>query len=559
MVLSLVLAACGGGNPSPSATNGTGGSGAPASSAPAVTGGTFTLPTTTEPASLDPNLATDSGSILVLNAIQRPLLWYDPKTLEAIPQGGLADSFEVSEDGTEITYTLKDGVKYSDGSEIVADDFVRSFKRLIDPHTASDYAYIVGDIKGASDLLALVPEEGKDFDDAAIDKALDALGVTAPDPKTVVIELAAPASYFPFVTTMWLTSPLKEGWTDAKDYTEAANYIASGPFKLDDWSHNESLTLTPNENWVGGDMPKVDEIDIRIFKDPDAAFAAYQADEIDMAPVPQANTAQMRAESPDEVLQGDTLATYYLGFDLKDKDGQVYKSKELRHALSEAIDRQGLIDTVRQGVGTAATSMVPKGMPGNQPDIGLKFDAAKAKADLETAMKDLGVSDVKDIPIELGFNSDSGHEEIMAYIQEQWRTNLGIEAKLTGVEWNTYLEQLGKDPYTVFRLGWSADYPHPQNFLGLLTCDSGNNDSGYCNPDYDALVKKANAAPDFETQIATYNEAQELLVDDAPVIFIYWYGRFTAVKPYVTLVSTGLDSTTGMTFPEMITVGDKAS
>ncbi len=549
MVLSLVLAACGG--TSPSATTGSG-SGEP--STPAATGGTFTLPTTTEPASLDPNLATDSGSILVLNSIQRPLLWYDPKTLEAVPQGGLADSFEVSTDGTKITYTLKDGIKYSDGTEIVAADFVRSFKRLIDPHTASDYAYIAGDIKGAADLLALVPAEGKAFDDAAITKALDALGVTAPDPKTVVIDLSGPATYFPFVTTMWLTSPLKEGWTDAKDYTEAKNYIASGPFKLGDWTHNESLTLLPNDNWVGGDKPKVDEIDVRIFKDPDAAFAAYQADEIDMAAVPEANTAQMRSEHPDEVLQGDSLATYYLGFDLKDKKGQVYKSKTLRHALSEAIDRQGLIDTVRQGVGTSATSMVPKGMPGNQPDIGFKFDAAKAKADLQTAMTELGVSSAKDIPIQLGFNSDSGHEAIMAYIQEQWRTNLGIEAKLTGVEWNTYLEQLAKDPYTVFRLGWSADYPHPQNFLSLLTCDSGNNDSGYCNPAYDDLVKKANAAPDFATQIATYNQAQELLVEDAPVIFIYWYGRFTALKPYVTLTSTGLDSTTGMTFPEAISI-----
>ncbi len=551
MVLSLVLAACGGGNTSPSPS--AGGSQVPSATV-APTGGTFTLGTTTEPASLDPNLATDSGSILVLNSIQRPLLWYDPKTLEAIPQGGLADSFTVSPDGTKITYTLKDGIKYSDGTDIVADDFVRSFKRLIDPHTASDYAYIVGDIKGASDLLGLVPAEGKKFDDAAITKALDTFGVSAPDPKTVVIDLAGPATYFPFVTTMWLTSPLKAGWTDLKDYTEAANYISSGPFLLKDWQHSASLTLTPNPNWVGGDKPKVDEIDITIFKDPDAEFAAYQAGEIDMAPVPQANTAQMRAEKPDEILQGDTLATYYLGFDLKDKNGQVYKSKALRHALSESIDRQKLIDTVRQGVGTPATSMVPKGMPGNQPDIGLPFDATKAKADLKTAMTELGVSDVKDIPIELGFNSDSGHEQIMEFIQAQWKDNLGITAKLTGVEWNTYLEQLSKDPYTVFRLGWSADYPHPQNFLSLLTCDSGNNDSGYCNKDYDALLKKAAADPDFDSQIATYNQAQELLVDDAPVIFIYWYGRFTAVKPTVTLVSTGLDSTTGMTFPEAITV-----
>lgn len=556
MVLSLVLAACGGGQTSPSATTAPGGSGSTAPTTAPATGGTFTLPTTTEPASLDPNLATDSGSILVLNSVQRPLLWYDPKTLEAVTDGGLASDFTVSDDGLTVTYTLKDGIKYSDGTDIVAEDFVRSIKRLLDPHTASDYAYIAGDIKGAADLLGLVPDEGKDFDDDAINAALDALGVKAPDPKTVEVTLAQPASYFPFITTMWLTSPLKEGWTDSKDYTEAANYISSGPFKLEDWSHNESLTLVPNENWVGGTKPSVDEIDIRIFKDPDAAFAAYQADEIDMAAVPNANAAQMRAEHPDEVLQGDTLATYYLGFDMKDKDGAVAKSKALRHALSESIDRQQLIDTVRQGVGTPATSMVPKGMPGNQPDIGLKFDAEKAKADLQTAFSDLGVSSAADIPIELGFNADSGHEEIMAFIQAQWKANLGIEAKLTGVEWNTYLEQLSKDPYDVFRLGWSADYPHPQNFLGLFTCDSGNNDSGYCSEEYDGLVAKANADPDFESQIATYNQAQEVLVEDAPVIFIYWYGRFTAIKPYVTLTATGLDSTTGMTFPELISIAD---
>jgi oligopeptide transport system substrate-binding protein len=551
MVLSLVLAACGGGQSSPSAS--AGGS-TPPSSTEAPSGGTFTVPTTTDPASLDPNLATDSGSILVLNAIQRPLLWYDPDSLETVTEGGLASNFEVSDDGLTVTYTLKDGIKYSDGSDIVAEDFVRSIKRLLDPHTASDYAYIAADIKGATDLLGLVPDEGKDFDNGAINKALDKLGVTAPDPKTVEITLAQPASYFPFVTTMWLTAPLKEGWTDQKDYTEADNYIASGPFKLDAWEHNVSLTLVPNENWAGGEAAKVDSIEIPIYKDPDAAFAAYQADEVSTTAVPQANTAAMRAEHPDEVLQGDVLATYYLGFDMKDQNGMVAKSKALRHALSESIDRQTLIDTVQQGVGTPATSMVPKGMPGNQPDVGLPFDVDKAKADLQTALGELGVGSPDDVKVELGFNSGSGHEPIMQFIQAQWKDNLGIDAKLTGVEWNTYLEQLAEDPYDVFRLGWSADFPHPANFLGLFTCDSGNNDSGYCSKQYDDLVQQANSDPDFDSQIATYEQAQELLVDDAPVIFIYWYGRFTAVKPGVHLIATGLDSTTGMTFPEKITV-----
>ena len=221
VTLGLVLAACTGGGTTPSPS----GSG-DASSAPSDGGDTeqvLRVDLGGEPPTLDPTQATDSQSINVLRSITRPLAYFD-ENLEVVP--GLAEDWEISDDGQQITFTLKDGITYSDGTPITADDFVYSWKRLIDPREAAGYSYVLADVVGGEDLLGVDTETATDED---IDALLDAFGVSAPDESTFVVDLARPASYFVYIATLWVTVPQQEG----SEFGEAEGYLSSGPMTDD--------------------------------------------------------------------------------------------------------------------------------------------------------------------------------------------------------------------------------------------------------------------------------------------------------------------------------------
>ena len=509
------------------------------------------IPLGGEPATLDPNQATDSISITVLTQLVRPLVYFDAD-LNTVPEGGLAESWELSADGMTVTFHLKDGLTYSDGSPIVADDFVTSWKRLIDPRTAAGYSYVMLDIAGANDVYGADPE-----DDAAVETALESFGVAAPDEATFVVTLGHPAAYFVSIATLWVTAPIREDF----EFGEAEGYVGSGPFVMSEWNHEENITLVPNEHWTAGPAAPPDlTIEMPVIADPAQALAAYENNEVDLVGVPSADVERVRADEvlSQQVVQGDVLSLEYYGFDMR--DSSVFgKSKELRHAFSQAVDKETLIETLRNGIGTVAGSAVPPGMPGHQPDLGLAYDPAAATAAFEAGLTEAGVTlDDIDTELQLGYNTEADHEPTVEYLQEQWRTAFGVTVELVGLEWSSYLTRLNEDPFDIFRLGWGADYPHPNNFLtDLFTCQSGNNNMKYCNEDFDAAMADAAVDPDLDAQVAIYNQAQETLVEEAPVIFISWGGRFTLVKPWVSgLTITPSDFTTGAYFFTNITIAE---
>jgi oligopeptide transport system substrate-binding protein len=195
-------------------------------------------------------------------------------------------------------------------------------------------------------------------------------------------------------------------------------------------------------------------------------------------------------------------------------------------------------------------------MPGHQPDIGIAFDLDAAAADFEAGLDEAGVT-AADLELQLGYNTEADHEPTVEFLQETWRTAFDVDVELVGLEWSSYLTRLNEDPFDIFRLGWAADYPHPNNFLtDLFTCTSGNNNMQYCNEDFDALMADAAVEPDLDAQVAIYNEAQQILVDESPVIFISWGQRFTLVKPWVENITiTPQDYATGFFFYDRITIG----
>jgi len=543
VALGLVLAACS----SPGTSAGPTGSEGPDASTPPDADQVLRVNMSQEPPHLDPTLADDSISIQVLRSITLPLAYYNAD-LEVVP--GLADSWDVSADGKEITFHLGDH-KYSNGEDIIAADFVTSYRRLADPRIAASYSYSLEPVVGWSELQEI--DITTATADADVEAGLDALGVAAPDDKTFVVTLKRPASYFVYIAAGWFSAPEKEDF----DYSEAETYVSSGPMMIAEWRHNSNIKLVPNPEW-NGEPVTIDEIDLAMINDPTASLAAYEADELDVTGVPRAEVNRVK-EDPvlsGQIREGDVLSIAYFGFDLKNPNGPFTKSVLLRKAFNEALDKDTMLATIFSGIGTVAYSLVPPGMPGHQDDQFIPFDATQAKADFDEAVAALGTT-ADALNLELGYNVAGNNEDLAVYFQEQWRTVFGIEVKLTSMgDFGAYLDRLTQDPFDIFRLGWGADYPHPNNFLtDLISCTSGNNNMGYCNPAVDALLEQASSLANLEDQVPLYNEAQEMVMADAPIIPQTFGARFTLVKPWVqNLVLTAQDSNSGELFYAWTTI-----
>jgi oligopeptide transport system substrate-binding protein len=535
-VLMLLLAACQpSASESPSASEG---AGASVDLPPQV----LRVDLGGEPPTLDPTQATDSQSIQVLRSITHPLAYFDAD-LNIVD--GLA-SWEISADGQTVTFTLHDGIAYSDGQPIVAEDFVYSWKRLIDPRNAAGYSYVLSYVEGGAELLGADPE----VDD--VDAMLDAFGVEAPDESTFVVHLAEPAAFFPYVATLWVTVPLREDMV----FSEAEGYISSGPMQLVSWEHNASIVLEPNKSWAGEPV-SLERIEMAMIADPTASLAAYEADELDIGGVPSQEVARIE-DDPDlseQILRGDILANYYFGYDLVDPNSPFARSVTLRRAFQEAVDKETMIQVAFGGIGTVANSIVPPGMPGYQDTVYMPYDVEQAQADFETALGELGIT-AADLHLQIGYNTDANHENKVEFLQQQWRDAFGIEVEAVGLEWGAYLDRLSNDPFDIFRLGWGADFPHPHNFLyDLAGCGSGNNNTGYCNEEADALMAQAAVTPALEDQIPLYNQAQDLIMADSPMLMIRFSSRFTLIKPWLQdLTATSQDSSTGELFYSWATI-----
>jgi len=578
-VAVIVLASCTSGTPTQAP-----GSGGPQASggttASQGTGGEGTLAkdqilklylSSDDPPQLDPALAQDSVSISVLGNTQRGLLYFD-KDLNVVPSA--AEKLpDVSDGGQTLTFKLKTGLKYSDGSPIVAGDYVNQFKHLLDPRNAAPYAYIACDMAGAAELLGQAggcadgPAKAP-TDNAAIDTLLGKIGISAPDDSTVIVKLARPATYFTTIMAMWVAVPRPASWTS---FTEQADLGASGPFMISNWQHNAQITLVPNPNWYGDIKPTLTEIDLLIGGDPEAALASYEQGAIDTVVVPGTSIRRVAddANLKDQVQDIPQLAiTYYdfadcqAGADLcpaqtGTKDGKsATANKDFRIALTQAVNKDQFIDLTFGGLGQAANGMVMPGIPGYDADYNpYPYAPAAAKTHMDKALTDLGVTDTDgdgkvtpaDLgPMKFGYNCDAGHLPRVAFLAEAWRTTLGFtqnQFDISCTDFATFLQERPAGKYNVSRDGWGADFPHAKNQLDLFACGSGNNNSQYCNPEFDKLFKQAATEADPQKQTDLYIQAQRLMVDDAAVLFLRYGLTRYLVQPYVSgLSATASDS-----------------
>jgi len=562
----IVLAACQPGTP----TTEPAGSGSTGSEAPAGSGGTGELApdqtitlylSDTDPATMDPQAAQDTVSIGVIDATSRGLLYYD-KDLNLVP--ALAEALpEISDGGKTLTFKLRSGLKYSNGDTIVAGDFVLSAQRLLDPRLANPYAYIACDLAGAEALLGAGLGCGTGetpTDDAKIDELLKNTGVTAPDDNTVVVNLSRPATYFSSIMAMWVFTPHPASWTA---YAEAGDLVASGPFMVDTWDHNAEIKLVQNPNWDGsaGTKPTLTTVDYLIGGDPEAALAQFEQGGLDTAVVPGTSVRRV-ADDPNlkDLIQDlpQQAITYYdyANCQAGDKkcppetgtaDGKsATANKNFRIALTQAVNKQQFIDLTFGGLGQVANGMVMPGIPGYDADYNpYPYDVTAAQAAMTKALQELGTTDTNgdgavtaaDLGVlKFGYNCNAGHLPRVAFLAEAWRTGLGFAETsfdISCTDFPTFLQERPAGKYNISRDGWGADFPHAKNQLDLLVCGSGNNNSQYCNPAFDAAFNAAATIADPAQQTAKYIEAQRIAVDDASVLFLRYGVTRYLVQPYV--------------------------
>ena len=485
---------------------------------------TFTLNITAEPESVDPQLSTDVAGSDVLTFISEGILKRDK---DGKVVGGLAEKWEVSEDGLKWTFHLRDGIKWSNGDPITAKDFKVGWIRALDPNTASQYSYMLYPIKNAEAF-----NNGKA-------KAED-LGIKVVDDKTIEVTLEAPTPYFDDLLTFKTYMPTNEKFLAEKGdkyfAEDAENVLSSGPYVMKEWVHDSEIKLEKNPNYYDAKNVKVDNVVLKLIADNAAAFNAFKNGEVDVTTV---TTEQAKEFAGDDRLKSNNDGSvWYMLFNMKNK---VLANKNVRKALLMAVNREEMTSKVLNGSGRAAKTFVPAGigMQGLEkadfteevPTTIPGFNPEEAKKLLAEGLKELGL---KEFPsLELLFN-DSGNNKVIAeYIQESLNKNLGVNLNLAAVEFKERVSRMKSQQFDIVLAGWSGDFKDPITYLDLFTTNGGNNHGKYSNPKYDELVKKVKSTGDQKVRYEAMREIEQIIAEEVPVGTLFHRERKYLVNPKV--------------------------
>lgn len=531
--LAASLAACGSTASSSAATD----SAATAEEATeaTATGTGFTVQLGPNPETLDPalNSAIDGANTII--TIFEPLLLVDENN-EVV--GGQAESWEVSEDGLTWTFTMRDGLKWSDGSDLTAKDFEYSFKRLADPNTAAPYGQtVVGMIAGYAEATGNPDADGNQ----TTEPNPDALQVEASeDGKTLTIHLAYPCSYFDKIAAFAAMSPVQQATIETNGdswCTQPDTFICNGPYMISEWTPSERIVLTKNPNYVGGwDTSRIvsDTITLLLIEDEAAAYAAYNSGEAQLVKsVPSDEIPSLtKAEDGGDFYVDSNLGTYYLSVNC---EREPFTDPLVRKALSLAIDREYVSEVVMQGTYSPAHSISCPGITdadgsqfadnanGGTPYIGSDYDANLEEA--KSLLAEAGYPDGEGFPAITYSTNDQGyHMPLAEYLQTAW-SELGINVTIETVEWASFTPQRRAGDYDVCRNGWVMDYDDPSNMLELFQTGNGNNDGKYSNPEFDAAIEASKVA-DKATHFEQLHKAEDILMEDMGCIPVAYYNDF---------------------------------
>jgi oligopeptide transport system substrate-binding protein len=487
------------------------------------------IPIAAEPATIDPQKSAGSINLQIVMLVFENLLTYDvngkliPAVAAALPA--------VSADGRVYTFKLRDGLKYSDGQPLTARDFEFGWKRSLDPTIGYGYAFSGYIIKGGlaynrADPLKVSKEE--------LQKLRDAVGVKALDDKTLEFTLERPAAYFPNLVAIWTGLPTRQDMIEkgGAKWTEPPTYIGNGPYVLKEWEHGVKFVFEPNPNYRTG-APTIRRIERIIVER--STFMGYQNNELDAMWVdPEVLTAmQNNAELKQQSVPVPQPGTSMLVFGISRKP---FDNVQVRRTFSMAIDRNALVNGVDKGMGIAAEQLVPPGVPGHYPDLKtLKFDPVAARKLLAEA----GYPGGKGLP-EITLTHLAGERVYAEFLQAQLKEHLGVEIKLDPMD-SKARSPLLRSPDTYPQLifmpggGWHQDYPDPQDWYSIIFHSKATAwaRNYWNNVEFDKLTEQADAEVDAAKRDALYKQAAQILMDDAPVVYLEHMVSAALIKPWV--------------------------
>ncbi len=520
--LSMIFSACGNND---KASDGNENNQAVANEEEGKKDGVLDINIASEPDSIDPALNTSvDGAIMISHLFESLIRWDDDGEGNAVLKPGIAESWEVSDDGLTWTFKLRDA-KWSDGKEITADDFVYSWNRLVDPATGADYEYMLDMVKG--------------YDEKKLD-------ISAPDPKTFVVNLNVKCPYFEEICAFPAVMPVRKDIIEAnKTWTNSPETLVSnGAYKLEKWDHNSTLSMVKNPEYYDQDSVKAEKLAFHLQDDQNAIYASYRSGDLDFInSVPQEEIQKLLDTK--ELKIKPYVGTYFVCFNT---EKEPFNDPKVRKAFSLAIDRNFIVNQVTGQGQEPATAYVPSGVYDAKGAEGDDFrtvggdyysindeDYEKNIEEAKKLMEEAGYKDGEGFPqIDYLYNTDENHKAIAEALQNMWQENLGVQVNLQNQDWNVFLKERKEGNYNIARHGWIADYNDPMSFIDMWLTGGGNNDAQYKNPEFDKFVKAAKATSDPDERMENMHKAEDILIgEDNVVAPLYFYNNSYMMKPNI--------------------------
>ncbi len=470
-----------------------------------------------EPSSLDPAQALDTFSFEILRDLFEGLTSESPDGT-VIP--GAASSWTISESGLSYEFEIRSDAKWSDGEPVRARDFVVAWQRIVDPANASPVADVLRPIKFAPEILSgkMNPEK---------------LGARALSDKKLVVELGRPAPYFPQILAHSATFPTRGG--NAKPSDTIAKWVSNGPYVLSAWRPGSEIRLERNRFYWDRQNVRIDSIAYSPIANEDSEFSQYRSGQLDItASVPLTALPIIRHDFPAELHIAPFLGVYYYALNLR--AGPLSSSAKLRQALSMALDRETLQESLLPFGQAPAYGFVPPGTWNfDSQSWNWKETSVDARHQIARELyAQAGYSQKNPLRVRLLFNMSPSIKRMAVAAAAMWTHNLGVETELIDEEYRVFLDSRKKSrDWDVIRLGWTADFNDAANFLDTLRSSSPNNDSGYKNPEFDRVMNLAENSPDAMKRKLLLESAERIALKDYPVIPLYFYSSKRMISPRV--------------------------
>ncbi|HTJ77453.1 MAG TPA: peptide ABC transporter substrate-binding protein [Rariglobus sp.] len=473
-------------------------------------------------ADLDPALATGTSDYTVLSALFEGLIAEDPVDLHPVP--GVAESWDVSPDKLTYTFHLRANARWSNGDPVTSRDFIASWHRVLTPSLAADNASLLYIVQGAEAF-----NKGATTDFTKV-------GFAAPDARTVIITLDHPASYFLSLLQHWVWWPVhtptleKYGplYERGNRWARPGTFVGNGPFILKDWRMGQRIIVEKSPTYWDAATVRLKAIHFYPIEDVNAEERAFRAGQLHLTEAtPVGKIDAYHANQPQLLRIDPYLGTYFYRINVT---RPFLNARDVRRALSLAVDRESIVKNILRGGQLPAAAFIPPGTGGYTPATQTDSNPDEARRLLVQA----GYPGGKGAPvIELLFNTSENHRVIAEAIQAMWQKELGLDVRLVNMEGKSVLAARRTGDYQILRSSWIGDYADPLSFLSVWTGDSGNNYTGWSNPDYDQLVAEAARNSDPATRNALFQKAEALLLQDSPFIPIYYYTHVFLIQPSV--------------------------